>query len=121
MAESIRIFGLDELDRAFQQMRKEVLKELRPQLRQAGEIVRAEGQSLFSRIDVGSAAGYKVRVRQRGVAVEQSLPRVTGLRGDYGALQMNIALLPALQSKEAEVVSKIEQMIEDAASDAGLT
>lgn len=120
MAESVRIRGLDELNRAFGQLRKEVLKELRPKLREAGDIVRDEGQDLFNRIDARSAAGYKVRVRQRGVAVEQTLPRVTGLRGDYGALQMNVALLPALQAHEQEVNKLIDSMIDDAIGNAGL-
>jgi hypothetical protein len=120
MAETVRIIGLKELDRSFKQLRKEVLKELRPQLRKAGEVVRAEGQSLFSRIDARSAAGYKVRVRQRGVAVEQSLPRVTGLRGDYGALQMSVALLPALQTHEKDVSDLVDSMINDAIGNAGL-
>jgi hypothetical protein len=121
VTQAIRIVGLEELDRSLKQMRKEVLKQLRPQLRKAGELVRAEGQTLFSRIDSRSAAGYRVRVRQRGVAVEQTLPRVTGLRGDYGALQMNVGLLPALASKEAEVVEMIDQMVDDASANADLT
>jgi hypothetical protein len=114
VAEYVRIHGIKELDRAFKGLRKEVLKELRPQLRKAGEIVRAEGQSLFSRISPVSAAGYKVRVRQRGIAVEQTLPRVTGLRPDYGSLQMSLALVPALQAHESEVYDMVEAMVGDA-------
>lgn len=120
MAEGIRIHGLAELDRSFKQLRREVLKELRPELRKAGELVRAEGQSLFSRISERSAAGYKVRVRQRGVAVEQTLARVTGLRGDYGALQMRVGLEPALAAKGPDVEAAIEKMIAGAIGDAGL-
>lgn len=121
MAKGVRIIGLEEVDSALQKMRAEVLKELRPQLRRAGEIVRAEGQSLFNRIDARSAAGYKVRVRTRGVAVEQSLARVTGKRPDYGALQMNVALIPALAARESQVTDLIDHMIDTASSDADLT
>jgi hypothetical protein len=120
MAETIRIIGLNELDSSFRDLRREVLRQLRPKLREAGEIVRAEGQTLFSRIDARSAAGYKVRVRQRGVAVEQTIPRVTGLRPDYGALQMNIALEPALASKEGEVRDLVDGMVNSAIDDSGL-
>jgi hypothetical protein len=120
MASAVRIIGMDDLDKAFKQMRKEVLKELRPTLRKAGEFVRAEWQGQFSRYDARSAAGYKVRVRQRGVAVEQSLPRVTGLRGDYGALQMRVGSA-ALKSQEKAVTEQIDQMIDTASSGAGLT
>jgi hypothetical protein len=121
MADAVRLIGLDELDKSFRKMRKEVLRELRPQLRKAGEVVRAKGQSLFSPISPKSAAGYKVRVRQRGVAVEQTLPRVTGLRPDFGALQMNRALLPALASSESQVTDMIDKMIDDASGNADLT
>jgi hypothetical protein len=60
-----------------------------------------------------------VRVRQRGVAVEQSRRRTTGLRPDFGVLQMQRALLPALDTKQSEVVDKVEQLLDTLGKNAG--
>jgi hypothetical protein len=52
-------------------------------------------------------------VRQRGVSVEQSKKRVTGKRGDYGALQMTRALLPAMADKEDETIKAFEHALDE--------
>ena len=69
------------------------------------------------RYDADSASGFRTRVRQRGVSVEQSKKKHGGKRPDYGALQMRRALLPALDTKQEEVVeafSKANDRICDA-------
>lgn len=99
--------------RAVNKADKETKKLIRGRLKEVGEIVRAEGASRFSGIDAGSASGFKVRVRARGVAVEQSRKRVTGKRGDYGALQMRRALVPALEAKRDDVVKEMEKAVEE--------
>ena len=100
-------------------MDKELAKELRGELKEVGQIVQKEAASLFSGVDTRSAAGYKVRVRARGVAVEQSLRRTTGQHPDYGAKQMREALLPALESKENAVVERLEDMLDSLGRGAG--
>ena len=120
MAQTVKVTGAKELERGFRQMRKQVLRELRPELRKAGELVRTEASTLFSSIDARSAAGYKVRVRAKGVAVEQSLRKVTGLRGDYGALQMRRALIPALEAKGGEASEMVTALVNRASLEAGL-
>lgn len=112
--------GDKELERAFKKLRKDVLRELRSALRKAAEPVRAEAASLFSSYDPRSAGGYKIRVRQRGVAVQQTIGRTTGLRPDFGSLQMRSALLPALKDKQEEVVTAVNLMIDGAEAKAGL-
>lgn len=109
---TVRVRGLKELQRTLKQADKETRKRVRDVLRETGEIVRTEAQSRFSDIDVGSASGFKVRVRQRGVSVEQTRRKTTGKRGDYGALQMTRALNPALKDKEDEVVRSFEEALE---------
>lgn len=119
MGDTVKIEGLAELQKALRTMDKETAKELRKELKEAGDLVRSSAAGKFSRISPASAAGYKVRVRQRGVDVEQSLRRVTGLRPDYGALQLNIALLPALSENEDEVGRKAEEAVGRAARESG--
>ena len=105
MAQSTaRVKNLTPFLRACFKAEKDSAKLVREQYRTVGEIVRAEGQKRFEHIDAGSAAGFRVSVRQRGVSVEQRLKRTTGTRPDYGSLQMRLALLPALDAKEEEVV-----------------
>src|SRR5690348_15316602 len=102
--------GDKELERSLKGLRKDVLRELRPALRKAAEPVRAEAASLFSRFDDRTAAGFKIRVRQKGVAVQQTIGRTTGLRPDFGSLQMRTALLPALADKGEQVRSVVDAM-----------
>jgi hypothetical protein len=110
--ETVRVTGLKELQKALRQMDADVAKELRRELKDAGTVVQQQAISLFSPISAGSALGFKVRVRQRGVAVEQSKRRTTGLHPEFGGLQMRRALLPALESNEDAVVAKVEHMLD---------
>lgn len=113
--ETVRVRGYREFLRAADRAGRESKKEVRETLRDVGEVVRVEGQRRFERYDTRSAAGYRVRVRARGVSVEQTLRRTTGLRPDYGALQMRVALIPALESKEPEVEKRMEKAIDQIA------
>ena len=101
--------------RAFQRADREQRLELRHALRDVGAIVQRDAVSRFSPVDARSAAGFKVRVRQKGVAVEQSLRKTTGRRPDYGSLQMRRALLPALASKQGEVEQELEHALDKVA------
>ena len=108
--ESVRevLAGLTAMD-------KDVAKGIREELRSAGQIVQREATSLFAPVSDRSAAGYKVRVRQRGVAVEQSLRRTTGEHPDFGTLQLQTALLPSLERHEHDVVNKLTAMLDEVA------
>lgn len=109
---TVRVRGLPELQRALRETERDLAKELRAELRGAGDLVRGEAKALFERYSPRSAAGYRVRVRQRGVAVEQSLKRTTGRRPDFGELQLAVALVPALEGKEQEVVERVEHALD---------
>ena len=109
---AVRVKGLREFMRAASRAEKESRTEIRAALKEAAEPVRQEAASRFSAIDARSAAGYRVVVRQRGVAVEQRLGRTTGRRPDFGRLQMTRALLPALEAKAPEVERQLEKAID---------
>lgn len=94
---------------------KDTKKYVRATFREVGEIVRVQAVELFQPVSEKSASGYRVRVRQRGVSVEQSLRKTTGRRPDYGALQMRRALLPALARKQGEVEEAFEHAIDKVA------
>ena len=86
-------------------------------LRSGGQIVQEEARKQFIRKVSGrgvqrTAEGFRTYVRVGGaVSVEQSLRKTTGLRPDWGALQMTEALLPARDEKLDEVAERIEDGI----------
>ena len=109
---TVRVRGLRELQRDFKKMGGGLNKDIDRELREAGQIVADDARSRFSGISASSAAGFRPRTRGFGrVVVEQRKGRTTGRRGDYGALQMRRALLPALGAKQDEVVKALDQML----------
>lgn len=112
MAQKLRVKGYRELLRACDRASRETKRVVRSALRDVGEVVRARAATLFEAASPRSAAGYRVRVRQRGVAVEQSLRRTTGTRPDFGATQMREALIPGLEDTGAEADHRLEQALE---------
>lgn len=118
-AGTVRVRGLRELQRDFKRMSKDLSKEVRDGLRKAAEPVREEATQLFERYDAASASGYRVRVRARGVSVEQSRRRTTGQHPEFGALQMRRALLPALERKQDDVVKGVDEVLGQLAGENG--
>src|SRR3954469_6179122 len=102
MAGTLAVDGYTELLRGLKTADRETRLGVRATLRHAGDATRAAATNRLSAVDTRSAAGYKVRVRQRGVAVEQSLKRTTGQHPEWGAYQMRHALLPAAADNAEE-------------------
>lgn len=113
--ETIRVKGFREFLKACQHAPKDTKRFVRDAFRQVGEQVRSDAADRFKTIDSRSAAGYKTRVRQRGVAVEQSIRKTTGLHPEYGSLQMRRALIPALQSNADDTTRAMEDAMEKVA------
>lgn len=109
---TLKVDGYRQLMQALARSDKKSRKAVRDELRRAGEHVRVDAGGRFASTDARSATGYKTRVRQRGVAVEQSLRRTTGEHPEFGALQMRRALVPALEDNEERTVRELEQALE---------
>ena len=107
-AASVRIHGLRELNRALTNLER---KDLGKELKEAAEPVVSASREKVTRFR-GSSPGT-IRAKRTGlrVFVEQSKAKVTGKRGDFGALQMRTALEPALQENENEVFRNVEQAL----------
>jgi hypothetical protein len=114
-AGTVRVKGLREFQRAVAKADQETKGVVREKLREAGDVVRVEATRRFDPVSAKSAAGYRTRVRIRGVAVEQSLRRTTGKRADWGRIQMVRALEPALDAKSRDVEAKLEDGIDELA------
>ena len=87
-------------------------RDVRAELRHAGDKVREGATQRFDQYDPRSAQGYRVRVRQRGVAVEQSIRRTTGKHPQFGTLQMRRALVPSLEANEDETYRSFEEALD---------
>jgi hypothetical protein len=104
--------GYREFMRACAAAPKEARKEVRLILREAGEVVRRDATERFEAVSSKSAHGYRVVVRQRGVTIEQSLRKTTGLNPAYGSKQMRQALLPALYHNEHRLELEMEHAVD---------
>lgn len=111
-ADTVRARGLREFIRAADHAGPDSKRFVRSAFREAGEDVKKDATLRFGSIDARSAAGYRVSVRQRGVSVYQSIRKTTGLRPDYGRLQMRKALLPALTANEKSTERRLEHAID---------
>jgi hypothetical protein len=94
--------------RADRQLRTEMGRALEP----VGELVRSDAAARAAPIDARTAAGYRVRVRQRGITVEQSLRKTTGKHPQYGAYQMTHMLIPALRDNEEATMRRMNEAID---------
>ena len=115
--ETIRVQGYREFLLAVSLMPKEIRKDMRDALREAGEAVRKDSQRETSdRLSSPkSGAGYRTVVRTRGVSVQQSLRKTTGLRGDWGVTQMRKSLIPSLEENAPETEKLMEKAMEQVA------
>lgn len=112
---TVRVRGLKQLQRDFRRISKDLTREVRNGLRKAADPVRQEATALFTPNSADSASGYRIVVRQRGVALEQSRRRTTGKRPDYAKLQFAQAMAPAVESKQNDVVKGLEDALDDLA------
>lgn len=116
MDSTLRVRGLREFQRAVSKADANTRKTVREGLKKAGEPVRSEWQRTLSRYDERSASKLRVRARQSGVLVEQSLRKTTALRPDWGRLQQVLGE-QAAADKENEVERELEQAIDGLADE----
>ena len=112
---TLRVKGLREFMRATNKAEKETKTAVHWKLREAAEVVREEGKRRFERYSVRSASGFRIRSRVGSVFVEQSLRKVSGRHPEWGRLQMQVALEPALDAKSAEVERRLEKAMDELA------
>lgn len=109
---TVSVEGFRELMLGLHNAGKDTEKFGRAALRHAGDAVKEDASRKFAKYSKRTAEGYRVRVRRTGVAVEQSIRRTTGLRPDFGALQMRRALVPALEENTEETMHAMEVAVD---------
>jgi hypothetical protein len=114
VTDQIVVTGLKEIVKGAAAAGKATQIEVRAALAKSGEIVRADAAPRLAKYSTKSAAGLKVVVRQRGIAVEQSLRKTDGpkARRNYPGIQMRDALLPAVAERMPEVEAEFEKAVD---------
>jgi hypothetical protein len=110
--DTVRVEGYREFLRAVDRADQESKRLVRETFRAVGDAVRRQAVARFVSVDVGTAAGFQATITQKGVAVYQTRQKVTGKRGDYGALQMRKALVPARASQREETERAFERAMD---------
>lgn len=116
---TLQVKGYRELVATFSLLERKEQKQVREILRRSGDRVKVDAsrQVIEDKPRAArTAAGYRTVVRQRGVAVEQSLRKTTGLHPEWGSWQMRHALLPSLQDNEALTARAMDQAMEELAA-----
>lgn len=109
----VRITGLRETRRAFRKMSGRMDVELRAALREAAwPVARTARSTLAEKYAGASAKTIGPRVTVAGAAVTQRARKVTGKRGDFGALQMTHVMIPALHAHEGEIEDSAAKVID---------
>jgi hypothetical protein len=112
---TIVLDGYSEFLRACKQAPKETEKQVRETFRTVGRSVERGASVRIAPHNARTAAGYKTRVRARGIAVEQTRRKTTGHHPEWGGYQMRHALMPALEANETELVRDLEEAMGDVA------
>jgi hypothetical protein len=112
----IEVHGLRELMRGLNQVDEEIVRDMKDEMMNAGELVRKDAAQRFSEFDRFSAQGFKTRVRpyslQSTITIEQNLRKTTGKHPEWGALQMTKALIPARVAQTDVVVQRLEKVVD---------
>lgn len=116
---TVRVRGLRETQRALKQLDGSVRKDFRNELKKAAEPVVPAVRSRLARFR-GVSMNVSPRVLGAKVVVRQNAKKVTGLRGDFGAVQMRAAFIPAVEEKAGRVAHEVDNAIGRFIDKAGL-
>ena len=118
MDTTVRVYGVQEVNRAFRHVDRSLALEFGKDLKAAAApvVAAAKAKEKWQGASIGTIRAKRAGAR---VYVEQSAKKVTGKRGDFGALQMRQALIPALDENAAEVFAGVEIVLDKYANSAG--
>lgn len=111
MTPTVEVKGLKETIRAFNRLDKRVAKEIKDELKKVAEPVVSEIQHRLSRYR-GVSMNVRPHALTKGVVIRQNARKVSGLRGDFGGIQMTTAFIPAAYEKEDEIVRGLEHALD---------
>lgn len=107
--------GLREFQAALRKADRETKRHVRAVWRKTAEPIRNLARAKFSGVDARVASKFRVAVRAAGVSVEQPARKTTGMRPNFGELQMRRALIPALEEKRDDYLDAMDNAAEEIA------
>jgi hypothetical protein len=115
----VEVRGVREVNSALRQIDRKLASEFGADLKVAAAPVVEAAKSKEQRWQGASVNTIRARRSGARVYVGQAAKKVTGLRGDFGALQMRQALIPALDEGAVEVFAAVDVVLDKYASEAG--
>lgn len=115
---TVRVEGYREAARALQKVNAGAKREILKGIAEAGRPIADDANRRLGRF---TAVGPVKSVGTTGgVFIRQTKRKVSGLRGDFGALQMRDGLIPAVESNEEKIVEHVENALEGLIAREGL-
>jgi hypothetical protein len=116
----LQVTGLAEVIKSWRAFPDQAAAVLVETLKEGADEVRDDAANRLLPFSQKSAEGYRVKVRARGIDVEQTLGRTTGRRPDFGRFQMARTLGPALTDHETEIKTKTQAALDELAEKTNL-
>jgi hypothetical protein len=110
--QTVRISGLKETIRAFNKIDRSLTRELQSEMKRAAEPVADSAKRKLARFSGIRLATVRPRARGASVFVTQNARKVTGKRPDFGALQMRVGFIPALEENERQILETVEKALD---------
>jgi hypothetical protein len=110
-AATVRLHGLQQVNRAFKRIDDSVVREVKDELRKVAEPVAADARQRIGRFQGASTSTIKPYPTMKGVVVRQAQRKKTGTHPNFGALQM-VDLIGALYAHEEEIVDEVEELLD---------
>lgn len=110
-AVTVNVKGYKEVIRALNRTDKETRKTLKDALKEAAEPVAVTARGLIAKYRGASTSTIQPRVVTKGVFVTQRKRKTTGMRPDFGSLQMRKGMIPALYDHEDDIVEHVDHAI----------
>jgi hypothetical protein len=118
-AATVRVKGLAELTAVFRRLEGDVKNTVRDELKEVARPVADAAKAKIGRYQGAKLNTIRPRVTGRSVFVTQGARKVTGKRGDYGALQMTHGLMPALDENTDRIIRGLDHALDKLGSSAG--
>jgi hypothetical protein len=119
VAVTVRVYGLRELNAKLSEYDALLRTQLGDDLKEAAQPVAEDTKDKVSRYQGVSLSTIRTRRRGLRIWVEQGARKVTGLRGDFGALQMRKGLIPALEENRDDILIATERALGEFAKESG--
>lgn len=110
-AATVRLNGLQQVNRAFKRIETSLVDEVKDELRKLAEPVAADARGRIGRYAGASTSTIKPYPTMKGVVVRQAQRKKTGNHPNFGALQMG-HLIGALEDHETEIVNEVEDLMD---------